>query len=118
MLVVTAEEDEQQQAAYTFMQFLYESDSIAAWTEGTGYVPPTTDATENAELDILLNEDPIFSAANSSLQYMVPWAPFPGNTGLEAEQMMIDLRDRILNDGDVATETQDTQDEINEMINN
>lgn len=118
MLVVTAEDEEQQQAAYTFMQFLYESDSIAAWTEGTGYVPPTTDATENAELDTLLNEDPIFSAANSSLQYMVPWAPFPGNTGLEAEQMMIDLRDRILNDGDVATETQDTQDEINEMINN
>lgn len=118
MLVVTAEEEEQQQAAYTFMQFLYESDSIAAWTEGTGYVPPTTDATENAELDALLNEDPIFSAANSSLQYMVPWAPFPGDTGLEAEQMMIDLRDRILNDGDVAAETEKTQTEINEMINN
>lgn len=118
MLVVTAEDEEQQQAAYTFMQFLYKSDSIAAWTEGTGYVPPTTDATENAELDALLNEDPIFSAANSSLQYMVPWAPFPGDTGLEAEQMMIDLRDRILNDGDVAAETEKTQTEINEMINN
>lgn len=116
MLVVTAEEEDQQQAAYEFMKFLYEPDNIAAWTEGTGYVPPTTDATENQELDTLLNEDPIFSAANSSLQYMVPWAPFPGNAGLEAEQMLIDLRDRILNGGDVEQETTATQDAINEMI--
>lgn len=116
MLVVTAEEEAQQQAAYEFMQFLYEPDNIAAWSEGTGYVPPTTDATENEELNTLLTEDPIFSAANESLEYMVPWAPFPGDVGLEAEQMLIDLRDRILNGGDVEKETTTTQNEINEMI--
>lgn len=116
MLVVTAEEEEQQEAAYKFLQFLYEPDNIASWTEGTGYVPPTSDATENAELNTLLTEDPIFTAANSSLEYMVSWAPFPGDTGLEAEQLLIDLRDRILNGGDVETETIKTQDEINNMI--
>lgn len=116
MLVVTAQEEAQQQAAYEFMNFLYEPDSIAAWTKGTGYVPPTSDATENDELNTLLNEDPIFSAANNSLEYMVPWAPFPGDTGLVAEQMLIDLRDRILGGGDVEEETTTTQNEINEMI--
>lgn len=116
MLVVTAEDEKQQEAAYKFIQFLYESDSIADWVEGTGYVPPTTDATDNEELDTLLNEDPIFSAANSSLEYMVPWAPFPGDTALQAEQLLIDLRDRILNNGDVESETTSTQDQINEMI--
>lgn len=116
MLVMTAEEEAEQQAAWTFMKFLYEPDNVATWTESTGYVPGTVDATENAELDKLLNEDPIFSAANSSLDKMVPWAAFPGNSGLEAEQMLIDLRDRILGGADVETEVPATQDDINALI--
>lgn len=116
MLVVTAVDPDQKAAAYKFLQFLYEPDSIAAWVEGTGYVPPTTDASENKELEKLLNEDPIFTAANSSIKYMVPWAPFPGNSGLEAEQLLIDLRDRVLGGGDVKTDVTACQDEINAMI--
>lgn len=117
MLVVTATEPEQQEAAWKFMKFLYEADSIAAWTEGTGYVPATTDATENAELDTLLNEDPFFNAAYATIDALVPWAPFPGASGLEVEQILIDLRDTILNGGDVATEVPAAQEEINEMLN-
>lgn len=117
MLVMTAEEAEQQQAAWKFIKFLYEPNNIAAWTEGTGYVPPTTDATENEELNTLLNEDPIFTAAYANLENMVPWAPFPGTSGLEAEQLMIDLRDEVLGGADVNEVVPATQDEINDMIN-
>lgn len=117
MLVVTATEEEQQKATWEFIKYLYESDNIAAWTEGTGYVPATTNAAENEELNTLLNEDLIFSAANSSLDNIIPWAPFPGNSGLEAEQKLIDLRDRVLNGEDVSSSVKKTQDDINELIN-
>lgn len=117
MLVVTAQEPEQQEAAMKFIKYLYEPNNVALWSEGTGYVPATKDATENADLATVLTEDPIFSAAYNSLQYMVPWAPFPGDSGLNAEQLLIDLRDTVLNGGDVATEVPATQDEINALIN-
>ncbi|MGX7092208.1 ABC transporter substrate-binding protein [Hutsoniella sourekii] len=116
MLVVTAQEPEQQEAVWKFVKYLYEPDNIAAWTAGTGYVPATQDATENADLEKLLNEDPIFSAANSSLEHMVPWAPFPGKSGLEAEQLLIDLRDKVLEGADVAKEVPAAQEEINKLI--
>ncbi len=116
MLVMTAQDPEQQQAAWKFMKFLYEPDNIAAWTEGTGYVPPTQDATENSDLDKLLNEDPIFTAAYANMENMVPWAPFPGTSGLEAEQILIDLRDNVLNGANVNEVVPAAQEEINAMI--
>lgn len=115
MLVVTAQEDEQQQAAYKFMKFLHEPNSVAAWTEGTGYVPETKDAAENETIQALA-KDPIFAAALESVTALIPWAPFPGNAGLEAEQMLIDLRDKVLGGADVESTVKETQDKINELI--
>lgn len=116
MLVVTAKDDDQQLAAWKFMKFLYEPDNIAAWTKGTGYVPPTKDASDNEELQTLIKDDKIFPAAYANLENLVPWAPFPGNSGMQAEQMLIDLKDRVLGGADVDTEVQKTQDEINQLI--
>ncbi|MDK6291622.1 MULTISPECIES: ABC transporter substrate-binding protein [Aerococcus] len=116
MLVVTAQDDDQQLAAWKFMKFLYEPDNIAAWTKGTGYVPPTKDASDNEELQTLIKDDKIFPAAYANLENLVPWAPFPGNSGMQAEQMLIDLKDRVLGGADVDTEVQKTQDEINQLI--
>lgn len=115
MLVVTAEDAEQQQAAYKFMKFLHEPNSVAAWTEGTGYVPETKDAEENETIQ-KLGEDPIFAAALSSVDALISWAPFPGNAGLEAEQLLIDLRDKVLNGADVDTTVKEVQDKINALI--
>lgn len=115
-LVVTAQDPDHQQAAWEFMKFLYQPDQIAAWVEGTGYVPPTTDATENAEIEQLLTEDPIFVAASSQLDKIVEWAPFPGDSGLQAEQKLIDLRDRVLGGANVQEEVPTTEDEINALI--
>ena len=116
MLTITAEDEEQQKAAWEFMKFLYEPDSVSAWTFGTGYLPETTDATDNSELATLIEEDPMMAAAYATIDKLVPWAPFPGNSGLQAEQMLIDMRDRILNGGDVKSELKKTQDEINDLI--
>lgn len=116
MLAITAEDEEQQKAAWEFMKFLYQPDSVSAWTAGTGYLPETIDATDNTELATLIEEDSMMAAAYATLESLVPWAPFPGNSGLQAEQMLIDMRDRILNGGDVEGDLKKTQDEINELI--
>lgn len=117
MLVITAKEDAQQQAAWEFIKFLYEPDNVAKWTEGTGYVPETKDAAENSELQTLINEDDIFPAAYANLKNLVPWAPFPGDSGMQAEQELIYLKDRVLNGEDVSVEVKRTQDIINQMLN-
>ncbi len=116
MLTITAQDEEQQKAAWEFMKFLYEPDSVSAWTFGTGYLPETIDATDNSELATLIKEDSMMAAAYATIEKLVPWAPFPGNSGLQAEQMLIDMRDRILNGGDVKSELKKTQDEINALI--
>ena len=42
-LAITAQGDDQIKAAWEFEKFLYSVESMAAWTEGTGYVPPRKD---------------------------------------------------------------------------
>lgn len=115
LLAITAEKEEEQKAAWEFMKFLYEPDSVAAWTQGTGYLPETTDATENKELVALIEEDNMMAAAYATIENLIPWAPFPGNSGLEAEQMLIDMRDRILGGGDVEKDLKETQEAINKL---
>ncbi|WP_339163929.1 ABC transporter substrate-binding protein [Siminovitchia sp. FSL W7-1587] len=115
LLAITAEKEEEQKGAWEFMKFLYEPDSVAAWTQGTGYLPETTDATENKELVALIEEDNMMAAAYATIENLIPWAPFPGNSGLEAEQMLIDMRDRILGGGDVEKDLKETQEAINKL---
>lgn len=116
MLAITADKAEEQKAAWEFEKFLSESDSVTAWTLGTGYLPETTDATNNKDLAKLIKEDNMMGAAYSTLKNLIPWAPFPGNSGLQAEQMLLDMRDRILGGGDVSTELKKTQDAVNGLI--
>ena len=47
----------------------------------------------------------------------MPWAAFPGNSGLEAEQQLIDMRDKILGeDADVNQTMKETQNIINQEL--
>jgi multiple sugar transport system substrate-binding protein/sn-glycerol 3-phosphate transport system substrate-binding protein len=115
-LAITTDKEDEQKAAWEFEKFLYESDSVSAWTQGTGYLPETKDATNNKELSTLIKGDNMFGAAYSTLGNLIPWAPFPGNSGLQAEQMLIDMRDRILGGGDISTDLKKTQDAINGLI--
>lgn len=116
LLAVTALEEEEKAAAWDFIKFLYLPDSIATWTEGTGYLPATTDATENEALKQLIETDQLFQTSYNQLPVLVRFASFPGNRGLEASEVLRDGRDRILNGEAAADVLPSVQEEINELI--
>ena len=117
-LAITAQGDDQVKAAWEFEKFLYSVESMAAWTEGTGYVPPRKDVAgaENG-LKTFLAENKMMNAAIEQMDGVVPWAAFPGDAGLQAEQMLLDMRDQILG-GQVTAEQgmKATQDAINQLL--
>jgi ABC-type glycerol-3-phosphate transport system substrate-binding protein len=117
-LAITAQDDKEQKAAWTFMKYLYDIESMAAWTKGTGYVPPRKDVAEAENgLKGFLAENKMMQAATGQMESVVPWTSFPGDAGLQAEQMLLDMRDRILH-GDVSVrdELTTTQDKINALL--
>lgn len=117
-LAITAQGDEQIQAAWEFEKFLYSVESMAAWTEGTGYVPPRKDVAEAENgLKTFLAENEMMNAAVEQMDGVVPWTAFPGDAGLQAEQMLLDMRDQILG-GQVTAEEgmKNAQDAINQLL--
>ena len=96
-LAITAQDEEQQKAAWEFQKYLYSVESMAEWTIGTGYVPPRKDVAESENgLKDFLEENQMMEAATSQMEGVVSWASFPGDAGLEAEQILSDTRDQIL----------------------
>ncbi len=118
MLAITAKEEEQQKAAWEFMKFLYSVESMAKWTEGTGYVPPRSDVAEAENgLKSYLEENEMMQAAIEQMDAVVPWTSFPGDSGLQAEQALLDVRDEILG-GSISVEEglKKTEAEINQLL--
>lgn len=118
MLAITAQEEEQKKAAWEFMKFLYSVESVAKWTEGTGYVPPR-EGVADAEngLKQFLEDNEMMQAAVDQMDVIVPWTSFPGDAGLQAEQLLLDMRDQILG-GAITVEEglTSTQEAINELL--
>jgi ABC-type glycerol-3-phosphate transport system substrate-binding protein len=99
------------------MKYLYSVESMAKWTEGTGDIPPRTEGIEEEKGGkSFVKTHQIFNAAASQMDGIAPCASFPGDAGLQAEQMMIDMRDRILSGSDVKESLTTTQDEINKLL--
>lgn len=117
-LAVTAKSEAEQKAAWKFVKFLYSIESMAAWTKGTGYVPPRKDVADAENgLKSFLAENKMMAAATSQMAGVVPWTSFPGDAGLQAEQLLLDVRDRILSGGISAHEgLVQTQAKINELL--
>ena len=118
MLVITAQDEEQMKAAWEFERFLYSVESMAAWTIGTGYVPPRKDVAEAENgLKQFYEENEMMRAANDQMDKIIPWTSFPGDAGLQAEQILLDIRDQILG-GSVSAEDALTnaQQEINGLL--
>lgn len=118
MLTITAQEEQQQKAAWEFMRFLYSVESVAKWTKGTGYVP-AREGVADAEngLKPFLAENEMMKAAIDQMSGVVPWTSFPGDAGLQAEQLLLDVRDQILS-GSVSVEEglTSTENAINELL--
>lgn len=117
-LAITAKSAAEQKAAWEFVKFLYSVESMAAWTKGTGYVPPRKDVADAENgLKSFLAENKMMTAATSQMEGVVPWTSFPGDAGLQAEQLLLDVRDRILNGSISAREgLLQTQAKINELL--
>ena len=118
MLAITAKDEQTQKAAWKFLKYLYSVKAMAKWTEGTGYVPPRKDVIDSADgLKSYVEKHKMFNAAASQMSDVVPWASFSGDSGLQAEQMMIDMRDRILS-GSAGTKEDmtATQNKINQLM--
>ncbi|BDZ81120.1 ABC transporter substrate-binding protein [Claveliimonas bilis] len=117
-LAITAQDEEEQKAAWEFEKYLYSVESMAKWTEGTGYVPPRNNVIEAENgLKDFVEKHPMFTAAADQMNGVASWASFPGDAGLEAEQMLIDMRDQILSGTvDIEKEMKETQDSINQIM--
>lgn len=117
-LAITAQNEEEQKAAWEFEKYLYSVESMAAWTKGTGYVPPRKDVAQAENgLKSFLQENKMMAAAIDQMDSVVSWTSFPGDAGLQAEQSLIDLRDKILGGKVPAREgLKSTQDEINRLL--
>lgn len=117
-LAITAQDEEKQAAAWEFMKYLYSIENMAAWTIGTGYVPPRKDVADSPEgLKSFLEENEMMKAATTQMDGIVKWVSYPGDVGLEAEQILIDTRDEILNGNISAQEgLNNAQNEINTLL--
>ncbi|MBV7390480.1 ABC transporter substrate-binding protein [Enterococcus sp. ALS3] len=117
MLAVTSQTDEKKAATWDFLQYLYSVESMAKWTEGTGYLPPRKDVADAEDgLKTFLAENQMMTPAIDQMDKMVSWSSFPGDAGLEAEQKLLDMRDKILAGDDVSDTMKATQKEINQLL--
>ena len=117
-LAITAQDDDQIAAAWEFEKYLYSIESMAARTEGTGYVPPRKDVAdaENGLKDFLA-ENTMMTPAIDQMEDVVKWTAWPGDAGLTAEQTLLDMRDQILG-GEVsaADGMKQVEDQINALL--
>jgi multiple sugar transport system substrate-binding protein/sn-glycerol 3-phosphate transport system substrate-binding protein len=117
MLAVTSQDAKKKAATWDFLEFLYSVESIAEWTKGTGYVPPRNDVAESEDgLKTFLEENTMMTPAIEQMDGMVSWTSFPGDAGLEAEQKLLDMRDKILAGSDIKKTMEETQEEINRLL--
>lgn len=117
-IAITAQSPEEQKAAWKFVKFLYSVKSMAEWTKGTGYVPPRKDVADAEDgLKSFLAENKMMTAATTQMDGVVSWTSFPGDAGLQAEQLLLDVRDRILSGSISAREgLTETQTKINALL--
>ncbi|HFM7601265.1 TPA: extracellular solute-binding protein, partial [Enterococcus faecium] len=117
MLAVTSQTDKKKEATWDFLKYLYSVESLAKWTEGTGYLPPRKDVADAQNgLKAFLAENQMMIPAIDQMDKMVSWSSFPGDAGLEAEQKLLDMRDKILSGNSVNETMKATQKEINELL--
>ncbi len=111
-LAVTSTDDDKKAATAKLVEWILAEENMLAWDAATGYVPPI----KSAEDSELLKTNEVTKMAYDYLEYAVPWASFPGDHGLKAEQILITTRDEILG-GDLSVEEalSTAQDEINAL---
>lgn len=101
---------------WDFVKYLYETENVKDWITATGYLPMTKASAQDEDIAKLLKEDSVYSANYQGIDKLGKWAPFPGNTGLKAQEVLVNMMDRILDGEDVRNNLEHAEDEINHLI--
>ncbi|MBU9725528.1 ABC transporter substrate-binding protein [Diplocloster modestus] len=116
-LAITAPTPEEQQGAWEWIQYITTQEAHVDWTKATGYVPPRKDVSDMPEFQDYLKEAPQLQACLDQMENLVPFVSFPGDSGLEIEQSLLDTRDSIMNGDQTAQEALTAaQDQANELM--
>lgn len=116
-LAITALEEEEQQGAWEWIKYITTAEAQVDWTKATGYVPPRKDAENLEEFQSYLKEAPQLNACLEQMEQIVPFVSFPGDSGLEIEQELLDTRDVIMNGEKTAQEAlTQLQDKANDLL--
>ncbi|WP_047394047.1 ABC transporter substrate-binding protein [Cetobacterium sp. ZOR0034] len=116
MLMIMTENSDEQKASWKFMKYLLSEEASEKWTKGTGYLPSAIQD-ENSEIAKFLNENQLMKVASEQLKDMGKWASFSGANALQAEQLLIDVRDVILSGQKKAEEAlKETQEKIMNLV--
>lgn len=103
-LMILSKDEAKQKAAVEFIKYLESSENLTKWDTGTGYLPPRKNMDKEGPYKKLIDENDNIKKAMAMLPNVTPWVSFPGQNGLQAEQVLIDARDVILNGSQSATE--------------
>ena len=114
ILTMWGQTEEVQKAAWELVKCLLEPENVASFDNGTGYVPPTVDVTE--EMYTMLS-NPLLGDNINEKADALPWTSWPGKNGVAIDRELVTLRDAIINDFvDVEPAMLATQATINELL--
>ena len=117
-LMVFSKDAAKEKAAVEFIKYLQSPEALVKWSTGTGYLPPRKGIAEDPKgFKKMAEENQNIQVALSLMPKVVKWASFPGANGLQAEQMLIDVRDVILSGEKPAAEAlKETAKKVNELL--
>lgn len=116
-LFIFATDEAQQRAGYEFIKFLSSPEGQTIWVEDTGYLPLVKGVQDDPKyLATYFAENPLTKAALDQLPNAVAWLPFPGPRGFEAEQILVEAREAILNGASVEKELANAENRLNRIL--
>lgn len=117
-LMVFSKDAAKEKAACEFIKYLQSPEALVKWSTGTGYLPPRKGIAEDPKgFKKMAEENQNIQVALSLMPKAVKWASFPGANGLQAEQMLIDVRDVILSGEKPAAEAlKETAKKVNDLL--
>jgi multiple sugar transport system substrate-binding protein len=117
-LFIFSKDPKKQAAAWEFIKFMESPESLALWTKETGYVPPRKGVAEDPNgLKPFLDQNPLMKPALQQMNEVIPWVNFPGSNGLQAEQVLLEVRDQVLSgQTDAATALKNAAEKVNKLL--
>ena len=116
-LPITAQTEEEQKAAWEFIKFAMQPEWLAKWTENTGYLPPRQEVVDEEGLKNYIEENQMLRVAFDEMDDLYSWAAYPGDMGTQAEQLLADTRDKILDGSQTPEEAlKEAENTLNEML--